>query len=715
MSKKSTSDRTTRQSRRCSPAYEVSHNMSRFVLEIGTEEIPPRFFPPALRQLREEGAKMLARARLSCREVKVYATPRRLALIVEEMAERQAPATREERGPAARVAFDEEGKPTKAAEGFARRHGMAPEALVVKETEQGEYVFAVIEEPELPATEALAGRLPALIAGLAFPKMMRWGTGKVRFGRPIRWLLALVGAEMVEFELEGLKSGRLTRGHPMLDDGMHSVAVAEEYEATLGAHKVLVTPDERRLAVEKSVLSAAEKEGARVVDGDLLDDTTFLVEYPTTACGQFDSDFLRLPRPVLIGEMQHVQNYFPLEDEKGELLAKFVAVRDGGEEHLDAVLKGWESVLRAKLIDADYFYHEDLKRPLHERVEDLKGVVFQEKLGTVYEKVARVRAVAAAAAEQFGLGKAEREALDRAALLCKADLTTQMVTELSNLQGVIGADYAAASGEPAEVAQAVGEHYRPRFARDEIAETSLGRLLALADKADTISALFAAGIQPTGSADPFGLRREAAGVVSIALAMPRDFSIGGLVKAALQALGEQIEPDRSPEETFADVMAFMRQRLETYLREEQGIRYDLVEAALAVGTDEIGEAERRAFALQTLSAREDFLQIVVACTRPINIAKDFAGGEVEASRFEEDAERELWAAYQEVLAASEGQPLAKLFDVIAEKLREPIDRYFDEVLVMAEDETLRRNRLAMCWQLSQLFRRIADFSLVVQA
>ncbi len=524
---------------------------------------------------------------------------------------------------------------------------------------------------------------------------------------------------MVEFELEGLKSGRLTRGHPVLDDGMHSVALAAEYEAALRSHKVLVNPDERRLAVEKSVLSAAEREGARVVDGGLLNDTTFLVEYPTTACGQFDADFLRLPRPVLIEEMQHVQSYFPLESEKGELLPKFVAVRDGGEEHLDAVLKGWESVLRAKLIDAKYFYDEDRKRTLESRVEDLKGVVFQEKLGTMYDKVARVRAVAAAAAqqvaEQMGLGKGQRNALDRAARLCKADLTTQMVVELSNLQGVIGGEYAAASGEPAEVAQAVGEHYRPRFAGDEIPETLLGRLLALADKVDTISSLFAAGIQPTGSADPFGLRREAGGVVSIALALPRDFSIGGLVKAALQALGEQVKPARSVGEITEDVMAFIRQRLETYLREEQRIRYDLVEAALAVGTDEIGEAERRASALQLLSAREDFLPTVVACTRPINIAKDFAGGEVEVSLFAEEAERELWEAYQNVLAESEGQPLAKLFALIAEKLREPIDRYFDDVLVMARDETLRRNRLAMCWQLSQLFRRIADFSLVVQA
>ncbi len=340
--------------------------MPRFVLEIGTEEMPPRFFPPALAQLREEGARMFERARLSCGGLKVYGTPRRLALIAEELAAEQATATREERGPAARVAYDGDGNPTKAAEGFARRHGVAPEDLEVRQTDQGDYVFAVIREPELPAGEALAPLLPDLITGLSFPKSMRWGEGKLRFGRPIRWLLALLDENVVEFELEGLRSGRETRGHPVLADGMFPVACAAEYEQTLESLSVIVSQDERRARVEQEV--QARTDGAQVVDGGLLEDTTFLVEWPTTACGSFDPAFLRLPEAVLIEEMQHVQSYFPLRDREGKLLPRFIAVRDGGDDHLDTVLAGWESVLRAKLIDADFFYEQDRKLKLADRV-----------------------------------------------------------------------------------------------------------------------------------------------------------------------------------------------------------------------------------------------------------------------------------------------------------------------------------------------------------
>jgi len=481
--------------------------MPRFLLEIGTEEIPPRYFPPALSQLQAGAATLLERGRLDHGEVKVYATPRRLAVVVEEVAEKQRPATREERGPAARVAFDEAGKPTKAALGFARRHGLSPEQLTVRETDQGEYVFALIEEAELGAAEALAGGLPALIADLSFPKSMRWGTGKLRFGRPIRWLLCLLDEEVVDFELEALRSGRLTRGHPVLADGMFEVARAQEYEERLAERFVLVEPEERRARIRQALEEIAESESARLVENGLIEETTFLVEHPTAACGSFDPAFLRLPRPVLVEEMQHVQSYFPLEGEDGKLLPKFIAVRDGGREHLDTVLAGWESVLRAKLIDADYFYHEDLKQSLAERVEALKGVAFHERLGTVHDKMERVRAAARVAAAQRGLDSAESEALDRAAYLCKADLTTQMVTELSSLQGQMGREYARASGETEEVAAAIGEHYRPRFAGDALPETGLGRLLALCDKLDTVAACAAIGITPTGSADPYGLRR----------------------------------------------------------------------------------------------------------------------------------------------------------------------------------------------------------------
>ncbi|MBN1458018.1 MAG: glycine--tRNA ligase subunit beta [Armatimonadetes bacterium] len=696
--------------------------MPRFVLEIGTEEIPPRFFPPAMSQLREDGEKMLRQARLSYDEVSVYGTPRRLVLLVEGLAAKQAAETREERGPASKVAFDENGKPTKAAEGFARRHGLAPSDLEVRQTEQGEYVFAVIQEPELSAGEALAAALPALITGLSFPKSMRWGTGSVRFGRPIRWLLALVDDEVVEFPLEHLQSDRLTRGHPVLSDGMHAVPSAGDYEEVLRSHSILVKPDERQAEIAQQIDALAGAESSRIVDNGLLEETTFLVEWPTATCGAFDPEFLRLPRPVLIDEMQHIQSYFPLQDEAARLQAKFIAVRDGGREHLETVLAGWESVLGAKLIDATYFYEEDLKRPLADRVEDLKGVVFQERLGTMYDKAERIRAIAAKAGEGMGLSADALAHLDRAALLCKADLTTQVVAELSALQGAMGREYALASEEDEEVAEAIGEHYRPRFSGDDVPKTKSGRLLALADKLDTLAGLFAIGAEPTGSTDPFGLRREAYGVVNILVTageeVDRDeqfaISLETLLATALEALRQQVELKKPTADMIARVTDFLRERLAVFLR-DQGTRYDLVDAALAVGVDDVSQAEKRAQALQKLQPREDFLSTVVACTRPLNIAKGFEGGDVAPDLFQEPAENALWEAYQQVVAEAESANLIELFALISGQLREPIDRYFDDVLVMAEDEQLRHNRLALCWHLSRLFRRLGDLSIVVQA
>jgi glycyl-tRNA synthetase beta chain len=723
--------------------------MPRFVFEIGTEEIPPRFFPPALAQLLADGRRMLEGLRLSFREVKVYGSPRRLVLIAEGLAERQASQTREERGPAARVAFDEDGKPTKAALGFARRHGVSPDDLVAKDTDQGEYVFAVVREPEMSAAEALAGALPDLTTGMVFPKTMRWGTGAVRFGRPIRWLLALVGEEVVEFEMEGLRSGRETRGHPVLADGMREVRDAAAYEETLRRQSIVVIPDERLELIYRQLEDIGRRFGAHAHRGDrdeetieqlvqkpeefaqtmawnLAIETAFLVELPTAGCGEFSEGFLALPEEVLVEEMVHVQSYFPLKDSGGKLLARFVAVRDGGDEHLDTVVRGWESVLRAKLIDVRYFYEQDLKRPLADRVDDLKGVVFHEKLGTMYDKVERIRKIAAAAASQIGLTQESRANIDRAALLCKADLTTEVVAELSGLQGVMGRIYAKDGGEQGTVSDAIQEHYQPRSAGDDIPAGGVGTAIAVADKLDTLAALFAAGATPSGSTDPFGLRRAAYGLVRMQAEGPDrrggifPYSLSVLVQTALRALADQIDLPTPVPAVASEVIGFIRERLSVYLR-EQGVRYDLVEAALAVGIDDISQAAKRAEALQFAEAWDTdpqppaaFLPTVIACTRPMNISRDVEGGEVDTDLFQDPAENALWDAYQRVASQADTVPLLQLFALFAEELRDPIDRYFDDVLVMAEDEKLRRNRLAVCWHLSQLFRRIADFSLIVQ-
>jgi glycyl-tRNA synthetase beta chain len=719
--------------------------MPRFVLEIGTEEIPPRYFPVALPQLKADGEAMLARARLSFREVRVYGTPRRLALIAEEMAAVQAPAVREERGPAARVAFDAEGKPSKAAIGFARRHGLAPQDLVTKQTDQGDYVFAVIQEPEAPAKDALAPLLPALITGIPFPKAMRWGRGALRFGRPIRWLLALVDDQAVEFELDGIKSGRLTRGHPVLADGMFEVSSAGDYERALEQRSVTVNQAERESSIRQWLDLMAAKVKARVVDGGLLQETTFLLEYAIAGLGRFDPSVLDLPRPVLVEEMQHVQSYFPLEDDRGNLLAQFIAFRDGGREHLETVVGGWESVLRAKLTDAKYFYEHDLKRSLVDRVDDLKGVVFQEKLGTMYDKVERIHAIAENLAAQLELGPERTAWLTRAALLCKADLTTRMVAELPQLQGVMGAIYAAHSGEPEEIVEAIRDHYEPHPSErsdvdsegPEAPATTIGTLLAIADKTDTITSCFAAGIRPSGSADPLALRRDGTYLVRCWTtgrfadeALNRRFpllkvrDLAGIVLERLAAQGADLAS--SPDEVSDGVVNFLAQRLE-YRLLEQGVRQDLIRAAFAVGVDPVRMAYERGHALRRLSGRPGFVPTVIACTRVINISKGVEGGEVDSGLFQEKAEHDLWIAYRSVLATTGGSdaekvmaiaPTSHVFDALFGEIEaflvEPINRYFDEVLVMHENEKIRRNRLAMCWQINQLFRRLADFTLIVQ-
>jgi glycyl-tRNA synthetase beta chain len=723
--------------------------MPRFVLEIGTEELPPRFFPVVLPQLKADGEEMLRRARLTFRQAKVYGTPRRLALIAEDTAERQAAHTREERGPPASVAFDEDGKPTKAALGFAKRHGIPVEKLERRATEQGEYLFAVIQEPELPAAQALAPLLPALITGLTFPKTMRWGTGNLRFGRPIRWLLALLDDQVVEFELDGMRSGRLSRGHPTLADGIFEVADAKSYEEAVRNRHVIVDPDERLVLIQRALERIGRDLDARVdkmhywhpaerpiaamtndpdrfsgiLEQELGIETVLLVEHPTAGSGSFDASLLGIPEEVLVEEMWHIQSYFPVRKTGGKLLSRFVAIRDGGTDHMETIVAGWERVLRAKLIDASFFYEQDKKIPLAQRVDVLRGVVFQEKLGTMYDKMERVQAIAADAARQVGLGRDYAEPLQQAALLCKADLTTQVVAELPGLQGVIGAHYAELNQESAKVCEAIREHHRPRFAGDPIPQTTIGKLLAVCDKLDTVVACFAAGLIPTGSADPYGLRREGTGVVRI-LTDPatnshfKGFSVARLADVALDALYQQTELRRPRKDILGDVTDFLRQRLETQLREAGEIRYDLVKAALAAGCDDLSDAAARARALGELAKdAPQFLPTVIAATRPSNILGDFSGGDVDPNLFQHDTERALWDAYLKVKPDAEQQAdngeHEDFFRTLG-GLRELIDRFFDDVLVMHEDEAIRRNRLALCWHINQLFRRLADFTLIVQ-
>ncbi|HLT57544.1 MAG TPA: glycine--tRNA ligase subunit beta [Limnochordales bacterium] len=689
--------------------------MSRdLLLEVGTEEIPARFLDLVLPQLEEAARAQLKELRISFAGVKVYGTPRRLALVVEGLPERQADLVREVKGPARAVAFDEHGQPTRAAQGFARSQGVAVEDLQVRETEQGTYVFAVLREAGRPVADVLVEWLPRLVAGLHFPKSMRWGTGDLRFARPIRWLVALLGDEVLPVELEGLQAGRTTRGHRFLAPEPIPLASPAEYVDRLREAYVLVDPAERRQAVLEQVRQAAAQHGARAIeDPALVAEVTNLVEYPAAVVGAFDPAYLQLPREVLITPMREHQRYFPLVDDAGRLLPRFVAVSNGPRADMDLVRRGNEKVLAARLADARFFYEEDRRQPLAAYVERLREVVFQEQLGTVHEKMERIRDLTGWLADAVGADETTRRTAVRAAELAKADLVTQMVYEFPELQGVMGREYALLSGEGDGVAQAIYEHYLPRHAGDELPASLAGSLVSVADKLDTIVGCFGAGLIPTGSQDPYGLRRQALGVLRIAVGLPGGFDLATALAQAKEGYGARLETETDA--LVERIMEFFRQRLRGLMQEE-GLRHDIVEAVLAVGFSDVAGAFQRARALAQFSQSDAFEALITAYQRAANLAQKGDTDQVEEAALTHPAEQALYAALQEVgdqvealvAAADYGGALGLLAT-----LRPHVDRLFEEVLVMAPEPAVRRNRLALLRRLVALCHHVADLGLIV--
>lgn len=680
------------------------------LLEIGMEECPARFVGPALSDLARLMEERLAAERLAHGRVRTFGTPRRLAVMVESVSERQAELTQEVKGPPARIAFDASGAPTAAARGFAANQGVRVEDLVIKETENGAYVVAVRREPGKRAVEVLPGLLASVVTSLRFPKSMRWGYGTIRFARPIRWLVALLGEEVVPFELEGIVAGRTTRGHRTLADRAIEIASADAYVDTLREQgRVIVDVEERKERIRRQIEALAQQAGGELVmDEALLDEVTHLVEWPTALLGAFDPRYLEVPAEILITTMKEHQKYFPVR--KDGLLPVFIAVRNGDERSLDVVRAGNEKVLAARLADARFFYEEDLKKPLEARLEQLKGILFQERLGSLWDKVERIRriirAVGGAYSEEV-LAKA-----DRAALLCKADLVTQVVYEFPELQGVMGREYALAFGEEPEVAEAILEHYLPRHAQDRLPQTDPGILVSFADKADTIVGCFAVGLAPTGSADPYALRRQALGIIRTTIAHRPPIKLRALVEAA--ADGHQaVVGDRA--KVVAEVLEFFAGRLRSLLIEE-GHRHDLVDAALAAGVDDLVAARERALALSEIAGTETFEALRVAYQRAANLAKKAAPGtRIDPGLFVHDEEKRLWEALAAVRREVDEHVAAGRFDralAALSRLRPPVDAFFDAVLVMADDAAVRANRLALLGAVVKAFEGVADLSLV---
>lgn len=699
--------------------------MARFVLEIGAEEIPPRFLGGAVEQLKALAKERLDSARLGFEAIETYATPRRLALVVEGLADGQESRMREEQGPPAPKAFSEDGKPNNAAIGFAGRWGVKPEDLEVRPTPRGDYVFAVFKEEGRSAIEVLSELLPALPGALYFPKTMRWlarHNNLSGFARPIRWLVALLDSQVIEFDIDGIRSGRESRGHPTLHPKPIVIDSAQNYEKALRSGKVMIHQEDRSRTLRRQLKSIARQEGARVVDTDsLLEETVFSVEWPTAVCGGFDASYLRLPRPVLMEEMRKVQGFFPLEDAEGKLVARFIGVRDGGRAHIETVCAGYEGVLRAKFEDATYFYEHDRRKTLESRVEELKGVIFQADMGSLYDKTERLQSLTGYLCDVLKSDAETKAAAERAARLAKADLVTDMVVEVTSLQGIMGREYALADGEPKEVAEAIGEHYRPRFTGDSLPATEVGRIVALADKLDTVVSGLAAGLSVSGSGDPYGLRREGQAIVSLLVEGDFRLSLPEAIQKSLKILSGQQSIQRGQEEVDGAVQLLLRQRLERLLEDSaplgKGIRYDLVDAALAAGDEDFAETVARTQALQRLSRRAEFLPTVIASTRPANIVKGFAGGEPDPGLFSEPTEKALWQAVlkakPKVEALSQAGDYPGLFKVLS-GLRSIIDKFFDDVLVMDKDPQIKNNRLALVWQVDRLFRHLADFRCVVQ-
>ncbi len=727
--------------------------MEKLLFEIGTEEIPAKFMPNILTQLKELAEKKMTELRIPFESVKTYGTPRRMTFIASGVAEAQEDSTVEAKGPSAKIAFvngDIHGEPSKAAQGFARGQGVDVKELVVRDN----YVYAIKHLAGQPVKELLPGLLMDILTSLNFPKNMRWADHDFKFVRPIRWLVALFGEEVIPVEITGVRSGKFSRGHRFLrrsavdaamehesfidaakavlgnaaakaKNAVASAALgtygaveipnADAYEKTLYDNFVMVDQDARRELIRQQVTDMGVAEGGHAeINEDLLEEVNYLVEWPTALCGNFEDKFLALPKECIITPMREHQRYFPVLAEDGSLLNKFITVRNGGKEHLDIVAHGNERVLRARLSDAEFFFDEDRKQSLADRLEKLKTVSFQEGLGNMNDKSNRLVQAADMLAMAIN-AKVDKEKLERAALLCKCDLVTGMVIEFTELQGVMGREYAKLDGEAPEVALGIYEHYLPRFAGDELPQTDIGRLVGIADKLDNICATFSRGLAPTGSQDPYALRRQALGIINILLDANYHVSMYKVIAGSLYLLNI---PAEETKKLVPQIAEFLKQRLRN-LMIDQGIRYDVVDAVMAEErNDDFADLVARAQALNSFVAAEEAPALIQAATRVANLCKKIEEETaINPQLFVAPAEGELHdaavASSKEVLAATVKYDYAAVL-AEATKLVAPINKFFEDVMVMDEDVRVKNNRLALLSAVKDITHAVGDLSAIVQ-
>ena len=675
------------------------------LFEIGAEEIPAGFMPNILGQLKQLAETKLNDAHLPFESIATYGTPRRLALIVKGLADTSAEISERHKGPSASIAYDADGNATKAAIGFARGKGLDVADLVVEDG----YIYAETKTAGVPAKDIVTDMLPQLITGLNFPKSMHWGNLDAKFVRPVRWLVALLDEEVIPVEFATVKSGNVTRGHRFLGADEITIKNAASYVDTLKENFVMVDQDARRELISKQLHDMAASKNASIVwDDDLLEEINYLVEWPTALCGGFEESYLALPDAAIITPMKDHQRYFPLVGQDGKLLPMFLTVRNGSDHSIEVVQAGNERVLRARLDDAKFFFNEDRKKPLIDRQDGLTKIVFQEGLGNLADKTERLLKLGRVFGEECGLHEDAAVVLERATELAKTDLTTGMVTEFTELQGVMGKEYALLDGESPEVAEAIFEQYLPRFAGDVLPQTEAGKVLSIIDKVDNIVATFSRGLIPTGSQDPYALRRQTIGILNILLGSEWNISLRPIFKASMELLN--VAADKQ-EELLNQVEEFFTLRLKNIFLDRE-VPHHVIDLLLSNNELSVADAEGLVNAL-LVNRIDENVELVQAYTRMYNLVKDVEYTGVNSDLLKEDAEKALFEAASKAseasLAAWESNDYAAVVAVPA-ILVPAINKFFEDVMVMDKDEAIKANRLQLVRLAYSVMAIIGDIS-----
>ncbi|MGB2782428.1 MAG: glycine--tRNA ligase subunit beta [Atribacterota bacterium] len=693
--------------------------MNSVILEIGTEEIPAQYMENTLKDLSRLVQKHLEDARINYKEIKVYGTPRRLILFIFHINEKQEDIFQKIKGPAHSIAYNKDSLPQKPALMFAQSQEVNVEDLIVEDTEKGQYVFALKSKIGQPTVDILSQIFPKIIKSMQFPKSMRWEEKSLRFIRPIRWILALYGKEIIRFNLDGLNSENITYGHRLLAPKKIKISSTQEYFKKIEKNYVIIDPQIRENIIRTDIKRIIKEiHGEEIINEKLLKELVYLVEYPNAILGEYDKKYLKLPKDVLTVVMEKHQKYFPVFKNKDELLPLFIVVINNSKEYASKIKEGNENVLKARLEDAKFFYQEDQKTPLEKKVDKLKNVIFQENLGSLFDKTKRLELLCGYIADVLQIEQKEKKDLLRSANLCKADLVTEMVKEFPELQGIMGKEYAVLSNERKEVAEAIFGHYLPRFSEDILPRTKNGMTLAISDKVDNIVGCFLSGLTPTGSQDPYGLRRQTRGKIAIILKHNLKISLKDIIQKSLSlyTISTSSELKIDENEIVSQILNFIKQRVKNIFLED-GISYDVIDAVLAADNNgDIVDIKHRIEAIEEFYNQPIFGKIITSSSRVSNLSKNSEKAEIDKLLLREKAELNLYHNYEDIYPRIKkficNKEYKKALKLLGD-LCEPVDEFFDQVLVMDKDKDIRKNRVALIKKIGILFNQVADLSKIV--